>query len=613
MLRVVRLRSSTWKCALLSLIGVLFLNGLPSSVVLASNHMDNPLTCSTINSANLTADRPNAQSLLIVLLDRGATMGLNGGGADPNNYSGSTADVLSDLWSGPMAVVAYQANRATTFGVGLSSARQALKQEVNNTQSGGNAPLDLALNQANALLQPGIPAGSRIAILSDAADLTGSKDALNTAASTFGHEGVPVYTFNLSSSSNQQVQPLLEQVSQTTNGCYENITSSADLAQSVVNLYAGWNSLEFTRIDYNTAKNDYPVTLDITFNSAAFLTFYDSSTSNSVLAIAGQQLPKEVVDRSLDNQHYELDTLKVPLQSGVYTVTLNTSAVNARVYALTQSTRTLQFVQPTASSIAYTGQSLPIEVHLVDKDRPTIPEATTVFQAQVTITFGNAPPVSESIALHQQGGGDIASGVFIVPMLGTPGNTPVRVGIIQITALSKDQGITHTTLVPVTIPVFIPKAPPCPTFQECVKQNIVGLLSLVLLLLIGIILLIWFLIWKRKPTVMAHLVSVRNPKRILELGEHRPWLKRIFRKSVITMRELETHPETDVVVELVGEPLAFVASDTDITLCMTGGGGSNISVKVGMDEQVLNEKQCVSLGSSCTIYKNGKSVVTFKI
>jgi hypothetical protein len=112
----------------------------------------------------------------------------------------------------------------------------------------------------------------------------------------------------------------------------------------------------------------------------------------------------------------------------------------------------------------------------------------------------------------------------------------------------------------------------------------------------------------------GYLVSCHNERNALALDTHRPLFAHLFSKSVITMQELTQHPQGIIVAaSLLDEPMAFVASNTGISLRLIRGTSSSVSVMTDKGEEEFSETQRdIQLGSSSELRRNGIPVVIFQ-
>lgn len=604
-------------------------------------------TCSQATSV-----RPDARSLLIVLLDRSGSLGIGGSsGTDPHNYSASVTDALSDLWPGPMAVIPFYGNGdqliVKTIGPLQPGQRTPLKEQVNALPANGWTPLAEAMQAAQDLLKrQGVSAGSRIVVITDGqpetpadpAGQTEERTVLNTYAPQFCQEGVPVSPFGLTIAANSDPARFLQNVATTTGGSYTPVASYQDLAGAVISLYAAWDGLEFKEIARDQAHGYYPVITDSSTQSAYILTFYASGQNEPLTTDNGQHVSYSL---SSDERHYEIDTLDTPIPPATYAV--RTSDAAAIVYVLDQSTRTLQLVQPTASTIAYPGQSITIAAHLIDQGKgPYIParNAEIFFQATVVETVrGHAFPPATIDLSQSQPGSDLFTGTFAVPRDAAPGQNAVPIGTLAITVIANDQGVAHTIkplMIQVVIPQYVaPPPPPCHKgFWQCaslrIQATIIGgsaaLLFLLLLLLVG-----WF--WRRQPVPSGTLSNIPKPRRgqtrpdpedyaTVRLGSKRSWQNRLLHRSVITSGELHRHPDAKGNFDFDLAHFEFVARRGSID---DGGGtrkhgsityirpivGNLIDIKVKSGNDVLKVSGEIPLRNHSTILINGEPKISY--
>jgi hypothetical protein len=519
---------------------------------------------STVTCSNTTSIKPNSNSLLIVLLDRSGSLGFNNGGTDPDNFSASVTDALSDLWPGPMAVIAFPSggNDTLLIGPSLAGQRDDLKNTVNGLLSQGVTPLESAMEAAQSLLQrQSFPRGSRLVLITDgmpdtASDPTGAieeNDILQTLAPKFCQEGVAVNPVGLTIAENSNAAQFLQQVANESGGYYQRVSTAQELAGVVISLYAAWDGLEFNLIQKDQAHGYYPIIIDSSVQSAYILTFYQSGKNDQLSTTSGSA-PQYT--STSDGRHYEIDTLLTPGAAATYTV--RTADPNAIVYDLVNSTRTLQLVKPVSGATADTGGFITIQAHLVDQGRgPVVPNdnGQPFFQAIVTETVrGRTLPPEQIDLTRLQPGSDLFVGTYAVPSDAKPGEAPVSLGTLQIRVMAIYQGVEHATN-PLTIPVVIPKyipppPPPCgASFWQCVllQANLVAISSAIPLLLLLLLLILWY----RQPVPFGMLLNIpkssRNRARSdwdeddyikIPLGRKRILWNRLFHRSVITSDEL---------------------------------------------------------------------------
>lgn len=545
-------------CTLSSVTVSLLLTLLLPQITLASIHTGNRASCSPTNATLPTSGtsgtaqaRPNANSLLIVIMDRSACTGA----VDPANYSASITDVLSDFWPGQMAVI-LQGKSVSVIGP-FPPGRVNLKSQINNAVFGGNTSLVQSMSAAQTLLQQqNFPAGSRILLVSTVSVATGNISTLSQDIAMFARKGVSISTIGLQSlhNSNQGAETLLQQIANATNGNYYAIETPAGMEQAVTELYATWTGQEFRSLSYNQVSGDYTLDLDGTFQNAYLLTFYDNSSQCPVandgsqycnrLTIGGQSIRGNI--RSLFNSHYEKDTLSLPLQSGSYQVALTTQGNgNVQVYALTLSTISLSLIQPTPKSSIISGSTITIAAHIQQQGiGAIIPNQNTVFQAQVVETFFNHQKRSTIVPMSpSQSGSDIYKGIYAVPADGKMGPRAVQLGTITITVTSTEQGIVHTTL-PLTFSLFVPKAPPPPPCRGNILQcevlpNLWLFIIAISAVILGVVLLILCVRQRNAPEPFGYLVNseTENSIDLSMIWMRRPRWKNLIYKSSIDMQE----------------------------------------------------------------------------
>lgn len=483
---------------ILLVMAVAFTVVLPQAAF-ASIRGDNGSSCSptnaTLSSANASTASltpSDANSLLILVINYSACVSL----ADPTNYSASIADVLSDMWPGPMATVLLQGNSVITVGPFASSVRNDLKTRVDHTQFSGNTSLEQGMNAAQTIFkQQDSPKGSRVVVLTAATGMTVNAQVLSQSIQAFAQEGVVVNTYGIAVgvSSDAGTVSLLQEMANATDGSYQSISNAANMAQAVLNFCSANCGDSFTPIAFDAAHHDYSILLPNASQKLNLLTFFDSGTRQNVLGYAGHQIMNPQWSPSQQNNHYEFDT--VGLQ-----------------------------------------QKCPCNITLDAGD-----DTHVLVYAFKTGGQGKAPP-------------------------------PIRKSGLSL---------------------------------WLIKAIAIGVVLLILLALYAL----W---WCKQYRVTGMLVKepVRSDDDWLELGTHRSRLKRIFSKSTITFEELSKYP---IVYDLLGEPLAFVATREGVVLRLTKGTTSSVSVKTSEGRKQFTEnRQAILLHSGDIIYQDNRAVVTFK-
>ena len=364
------------------------------------------------------AATPTGQSLLIVLLDRSGSLTFQPGATDPDGYSTSVTNALADLWPGNMAVIPFSNDTAPIIGpVPLNDLQQKanLKSQVDNYPITGNTPLRPAVQEALDLLQKqNTPAGSRVVIITDG-NPTGAgnndgphqEQAIRTSLiPRFCQLGVPVSTFGLTidlgSSDGKDANSLLSDIAKGTNAPYTNVTSPIDLAKQVIKLYAQWQDLTFSQV--NGQNGNYPIAIDTFAKRVSIVTFRSDQQYAVKLLGPNQQVITQGLQLSSD-RHYVISNRVIsgPGLAGTYTVNTG-SDPNAQVYDLIDSPLKITVLQPTATTVAYTGKPVTIQAQFINDTGSITPEANTaVLTAKVTLLVnGRAVGPSNTIILTQQ-------------------------------------------------------------------------------------------------------------------------------------------------------------------------------------------------------------------
>jgi hypothetical protein len=141
-------------------------NSLPLQRLRSGQHL--PITG---KASCLATSTPNAQSLLIVLLDRSSSLAQT----DPAEYSTSITRVLANLWPGRMAVILFSGTTQPLPQLGpvdliLPGARAHLQTQIEAQKNvlNGDTPTQYAVEQATRMLvQNGYPLGSEVMMITD--------------------------------------------------------------------------------------------------------------------------------------------------------------------------------------------------------------------------------------------------------------------------------------------------------------------------------------------------------------------------------------------------------------------------------------------------------------
>lgn len=605
----------------IAIASLLLLSNVSSPVVFASAHASDKTTYGFFPKTFVATQRPNKQSLLIVLLDRSGSL-TGPGGTDPSDYSTSVTRALTDLWPGKMVVITFpKVNPLVRDQVGQlgpydlptdSTQRQTLRNEIAEADPNGDTPLGPAMDRALSILQQGsVPAGSQAIIITDglpnmAGDPYGTNEKNhieNDLLKQFHQLGVPISTFGLKITS-PDAQSLLTSIAQRTGAHYAPVQSSTDLANQVIQLYASWFGLQFNSATVDQNGN-YAVNINELTSNAKIIAFRSNEQYPiTITAPDGSVLQQgKGVQQSLDT-HYQIDTLDVtpPVVAGAYNVFVGKDP-QAQVYWLVDTRLQVHITAPTSTGAIYTGTPPgKISAALFDGNNSFAPKPGAVLQAYVTFTAPGQTVATSEVDLTQQNGQDIFSG-----------NAPIynTVGTVQIVVKANYEEI-HQQSNTETVKVEIP---PCTSVSCFVERNLVLVSGGSILVLLLLVILIWFLLWRKQYPVTGYLVNARNERNALELGTYRPFLAPIFKKSVITMQELTQHPQGSLVVgTLMNEPLAFVVTDDGISLRSLDGDLPHIAVSTSKGVQKFStQKREIALGNRSEILRNNTGEVIFQL
>jgi hypothetical protein len=554
------------------------------------------------------------QSLLVVLLDRSGSLIYEPGATDPNGYSTSITKALADLWPGSMAVVPFSDVKTPVLGpVSLADKgqRDQLKNQVQSYPIGGATPLAPALHKALDLVK-NAPSGSRVVIVTDGQPTPDILNGVNQV-DDITHNLIPQFcasgktvsafglTLDTSTSDGKNADALLRTIATGTNGIYQNVRNSQDLAKVVIQLYADWQHLIFFQA--TAASDSYSVPIDTYAKKVAFVTFRANNNHTLTLeAPNGQPMPDQVLDRSTD-RHYEIDNLVLSdvNQPGTYTVMAN-GDTQAQVYALVESRLHARLIKPTTQTTAYIGQPLQIEAQLFNDATPVIPQPDeATINAHITIQ-ANGQTTSQDVELVQTPNSASFTRAITLP-------APAGTVTIQIQAVYKQVPV-EASAATVTIPLKAalvqktkPKpvvVPSCGSSVSCYIQRYPIFFALGLLLLLALLLLPWFL--AKGPRGL--LRQSGNEQDLAYLN--RPLGRKLFNKSTLSSKELEDYGNFN-----------FNGAKFDLVF---GGGctvknrdtSTPIKVKSGNQyEEVTRESGSVALADKDVLYVGTAAPATF--
>ncbi len=585
---------------------VLLLSPLFRQTVLAQVNINNDNGC-TITPSSATMNRPNKNSLLLVLLDRSGSLIDPPDPTDPYRLSTSVTRALTDLWPGKMAVITFPQvqplarDKVQQLGpADLTDPTQlsSLKNSIPEADPNGNTPLGPAMDATLALLHKGsIPAGSRAILITDG-DPNTSTDPSGTLEMhhieqdllpQFQQLGFPISTFGLTVKPGSAEDTFLTKVANVSGGEHTIVASAGELAQSVMQLYANWSGQQFYCASRDSNGN-YEVTLNEFTKQATIIAF--RSAPNYAITVHDPKgnllVPGVGVNQSLD-PHYQLDQLNVtpPVLTGSYSVSMSNDP-GAQVYWFVNSRLQVGITAPTSNvapgPVAITGV-------LYDDNKTFQPRPGAVLQAELSFTSGHTTILSE-VNLVQQGNEDRFSG-----------NSPsYEAGTLKIQVIATYEEI-HSRSDEQTIKIQIP-------WWQNPAIIIPGILGLAILVALAIL----FLLWTGLPSPHGTLISEQNPRNTLELGSYRSVPQRISHKSMITLKELSQHPDgMRVLGPLLGEPLAFVFTKTEVFLRLTGSS-ERVSVisRTGEVKHFNAVQKELPLESNDQICRNDIPVIRFR-
>ena len=487
-----------------------------------------------------------------------------------------------------------------------------MKENVQNYPIIGGTPLAPAMRKALQELQ-NPPQGSRVIIITDGGPSPTTTFPKETnqdqraqietkLISNFNQQCLPVSAFGLQTLPDADV--LLGEIAHGTGGTYTKVQSPGELALQVITLYAQWRHLSFTKEPKDLTDRTYHVDINELAREANIVTFHTTGYTPIVTGPGGQ--PVQTIPNT-DN-HYEITSISSSqIAPGTYQVDMGDDPA-AQVYTLVDSKLQVGINTPSTTTTVYAGQPIKIEASLLNGIARFTPKKQAALNAFITFTANGQQPITDEVNLVQQLGQDKDTFIGYTPAYKQPGQ-------VQITVRASYDNTDRESILIIQL-----APPPCNKgFVQCLWEEHQQLVlavgipgGLLVLLLIG--LFIWYSIWRKLPAPYGYLVNANNEYNALALDTHRPWLARFFSKSVITMQELAQHPQgITVAASLLDEPLAFVATDTAISLHMMQGTSSTVSVMTDAGEQKFSETQReIPLGSRSEIYRNGIPTMIFQ-
>ena len=554
--------------------------------------------------------KPDSSSILIVLLDRSGSLVAGNEPTDPNGYSGSATKALADLWPGQIAVIPFGKNQEPIVGPYAHSdisGITSLKQYIDNNPPDPNAntPLRPAMDQAKKLFSGGIPACSKLVLITDGVpDAPGSpQQEVNAIESQeigwFHDHGLPISVFGLkidkSTPDGQMADGLLNAIETRTGAgpSYDSVQSANNLGSEVTSLYAKWRGLSFTQVNQDTVSNTYSVAIDPSVDQATIISFYEQGVQDNPITKNGQAIPQDSFQQTKD-QHYEIDNILDPAHNaGTYVITTVGNKPTS-VYSLVDSSLTLQLVTPTATTIAYTGQKLLIQAHFLSSGTPFVTGSPSPLSATVKLSLNGSPPQPINVSLYPVQGSDLFTGYYLVPGTNTKqGKTAIDVGNLSVIVTgtatfhgtSASRGTSTTT-----IQVDVPKAPPPPPpppyvckkgaaqcFWEQYHTQIIIVIPAIIILLLLLLLLWWLLTTPFVGSITNIDPTQHQPVRqrqydedsgtvaTIHLGEKRTFMNRLLHRSVISSTELQNHKDAKGNFSFEGIPFQLIAGSASQT------------------------------------------------
>ena len=516
---------------------------------------------------------PDSNSLLVVLLDRSGSLVANPGGTDPTLYSASVTRALADLWPGKMAVVAFNTTTASgseqvqlniigPSSVGSSKAqREDLKNKIlllpkpnlgTPTGPAMDKALEIIRNENAPLAKVVLITDGQPGYLSNNAsenDPDGSKEEQHirtTLLQQFCDATIPVDTIGLKTDAN--ANQFLSDIATGTGGQYRSVQDPGDLANAVFTLYGQWqkNRLNFQPLQLQQDQT-YHIAVGDLARSLNFFVFRSSNTV-TVKDPSGQSLP--IVENSSD-PHYVYDTVDLapPRPQGDYSIDVGGDP-QAQVYAFIASSLNVGIDAPSGTTQQLIDQHVQIEAKLLDGQKPLQQlKDTATLTAQVTFTTPGQHPITEQVELQQQNGQNRFTGQ-------TKATYP-QAGQLQVSVIANYIGLRAEAdlTTPVICGFSMLSSVPC-----LIKQNQTVLLITSPLLALALLALLAWLLWRMQPAPFGTLQTPPSPQRkrrrrdddddddvILSLPRveaSHPLLQRILHRSLLTSREIQTHPDT---------------------------------------------------------------------
>jgi hypothetical protein len=541
--------------------------------------------------------KPGPDSLLIVLLDRSGSLIDEPGATDPNHYSTSVTKAIADLWPGKMAVIPFKGDTIPLKQIGPyamsdPTQRDNLKNQIPEADPNGNTPLGPAMDQALQLTKEAAP-GSRVVVITDGepntmSDPDGSLEEAHIRydlLNQFCKLGIEVSPFGLEIRE-PRADALLSDVATGTGGTYTRVQSPEQLAQNVIQLYRDWQNLALSRPSRDV-DGSYSVFIN-EFASYAYIVVFRSNSSFLVQLFGsdGKMPVKGLEPLSIDT-HYVIYKLDMPsFSTGTYKVKVVSDKgvldSAAQVYALADHPLlNVKLIAPSTQDV-YIAQSFTITAALFKGLNQYVPTSVVTMTADLTLYVNGKPVQTVTGKLNQQAQ-EVFS--FQFPAYSEPG----QLRIVIHATYEGIQVYSQTYTLQILRPPYVCKngVLRCAWEQNPFLIRGVGIPLLTLLLLLtGLI--IWIRRWRGQPAPYGWLVDERNMHAV-ELGKNRPFFSKALHKSVIDVREIESHPEALGVFDFAGEPCQFVFKPTGVYLRRSGKGFADIKVRSGAKEVTLDD------------------------
>lgn len=545
-----------------------------------------------------SASKPGPNSLLVVLLDRSGSLIDEPGATDPNHYSTSVTKVLADQWPGKMVVIPFKGDSIPLKQIGPyvmsdPTQRDNLKNQIPEADPNGGTPLGPALDQALQLMHVAAP-GSRVVIITDGepnttSDPSGSLEAAHIRhdlLKQFCHLGIPISPFGLEIH-DPRANALLSDIAMETGGTYTKVQSPEQLAQNVVQMYRDWQNLSLSQpprdVDgsYSLFINDFASFAYIVVfrsNSSFHVYLYGRDGKTPVSGLLPQSIDTHYVIYKLDRSSFSTSIYKVKVVSdnGV----LDSAA---QVYALADHPLLNVRLISQSPLHAYTKQPLTVTAALFKGPNQYVPTSVVAITVDLTLYVNGKPVQTVTGTLHQQAQ-DVFS--FQFPAYSEPGQ-------LRIVIHATYEGIqvdSQTYTLQLERPPYVCAKGVVQCAWEQNRLLILGIgIPLLVLLLFLTSLFIWIKRWRGQPVPYGWLVDERKMHAV-ELGKNRPFFSKALHKSVIDVREVESHPEALGFFDFAGEPCQIVYKPTGIYLHRIGKGFADIKVRSGAHEVTLDDR-----------------------